>query len=171
MAQGLRRPERHSRQPSKVANTISRGNSNHNGNKSIASVQATTDHIKRVLCAPQSGAVSTLEPSSADVDNRPLSELLPSLTSSNEVDLQLYALVAVIIELFVQTWYSKITPDQAFVREVVQIIAHCTRDLERRLHDVDLECLLFDELPALLDAHISGTRVIDQFGASLLSPS
>lgn len=78
------------------------------------------------------------------------------MTSSNEVDLQLYAFIAIIIREFVQTWYSKITPDQVFVEEVVNVIAHCTRALEQRLRNVDLESLLLDELPELLEVHVQG---------------
>jgi len=66
--------------------------------------------------------------------------------------------VAVIIKEFVHTWYAKITPDQAFVEEVVKIIAHCTRALEQRLRKVDLEALLFDELPELFDSHVVAYR-------------
>lgn len=73
------------------------------------------------------------------------------------MDLQLYAFIAIIIREFVQTWYAKITPDQVFVEEVVKIIAHCTRALEQRLRKVDLESLLFDELPELLEVHVQGT--------------
>jgi hypothetical protein len=92
----------------------------------------------------------------------PIDEILPPLTSSNEVDLQLYAFIAIIIREFVHTWYTKITPDSVFVEEVVQIIAHCTRALEQRLRNVDVESLLFDELPDLLDVHIQGlTRIPD----------
>ena len=72
------------------------------------------------------------------------------------MDLQIYAFIAIIIREFVQTWYSKITPDQVFVEEVVKIIAHCTRALEQRLRNVDLEGLLFDELPELLGVHVHG---------------
>jgi hypothetical protein len=86
----------------------------------------------------------------------PIDEILPPLTSSNEVDLQLYAFIAIIIREFVQTWYSKITPDQVFVEEVVNVIAHCTRALEQRLRNVDLESLLLDELPELLEVHVQG---------------
>jgi len=76
------------------------------------------------------------------------------------VDLQLYAFIAIIIREFVQTWYTKITPDQVFVEEVVQIIAHCTRGLEQRLRKVDLESLIFDELPELLDVHVQGSPIV-----------
>lgn len=80
--------------------------------------------------------------------------MLPPLTSSNEVDLQLYAIISVVIRDFVQAWYSKITPDQVFVSEVILIIAHCTRALEQRLQGVDLEALLLDEIPELIQAHL-----------------
>lgn len=55
-----------------------------------------------------------------------------------------------------QTWYNKITPDETFVAEIVQIIAHCSRTLEQRLKKVDLESLLLDELPDLVDRHVEG---------------
>jgi hypothetical protein len=42
------------------------------------------------------------------------------------------------------------------VEEVVQIIAHCTRALEQRIRNVDMESLVFDELPDLLDVHVRG---------------
>jgi hypothetical protein len=78
------------------------------------------------------------------------------------VDRQLYALIAIIIKEFVLSWYSKITADQSFINEVLQVIAHCTRALEQRLREVDVAQLVLDELPALLEAHIiceyTGTR-------------
>lgn len=108
---------------------------------------ATTAFVRRVLCA---GQIST---------SQPLEEILPPLTSSNEVDLQLYAIIAVIIKDFVQAWYARITPDHEFVDEVVQIIAHCTRGLEQRLRRVDLESLLLDEIPQLLIDHADGKSI------------
>lgn len=72
------------------------------------------------------------------------------------MDLQLYAFIAIIIREFVQAWYSKITPDPVFVEEIVKIIAHITRALEQRLRNVDLESLLLDELPELLEIHLQG---------------
>lgn len=92
----------------------------------------------------------------------PIGELLPPLTSSNEVDQELYAFIAIIIREFVHVWYTKITPDYVFVEEVVKIIAHCTRALEQRLRKVDLEALLFDELPDLLEIHFQAHKAAHQ---------
>ncbi|KXH38871.1 PXA domain-containing protein [Colletotrichum nymphaeae SA-01] len=113
--------------------------------------KATAAFIRRVLCSKHLAERGRATPS-------PIEELLPPLTSRNDVDLQLYALISVILREYVQVWYSKITPDDTFVDEIVQIIAHCTRALEQRLRKVDLESLLFDELPDLLDRHILAYR-------------
>ncbi|OLN93932.1 PXA domain protein 1 [Colletotrichum chlorophyti] len=113
--------------------------------------KATAAFIRRVLCSKHLAEKGRTTPA-------PIEELLPPLTSRNDVDLQLYALIAVILREYVQAWYSKITPDDTFVDEIVQIIAHCTRALEQRLRKVDLESLLLDELPDLLDKHILAYR-------------
>lgn len=89
-------------------------------------------------------------------DTDALDELLPSLTSSNDIDFQLYAIIAIVIKDTLHSWYGKITPDQSFVGKVIQIIAHCTRAVEGRLRRVDLEALVFDELPELIDNHVRG---------------
>jgi hypothetical protein len=123
--------------------------------------KATAAFIRRTLCAHNvllgNGEKGRNTP-------RPIDELLPPLTSSNDVDLQLYAIIAVIIKEFVYTWYSKITPDQVFVGEVIQVIAHCTRALEQRLRKVDLEALLLDEIPELLEAHVHGQYITTCIG-------
>jgi hypothetical protein len=152
MAQGNRRPTRHSRQQSRVAALVNTSEKRHADHSNVP--DETINYIKRVLCKKTPSATQT--DSSDDVDLKPLEELLPPLTSSNKIDIQLYALIAVVLNLFVQTWYNKITPDQDFVANVVQIIAHCTRGLEQRLRDVDLEGLLLEELPAVLNEHIDG---------------
>lgn len=105
--------------------------------------------IRRVLCPEASSSYGSNTP-------RPLQELLPPLTSSNEIDLQLYALLAIIIKEFVYSWYAKITTDHVFIDEVLQLIAHCTRALEQRLRQVDVDQLALDEIPGLLEAHIVG---------------
>lgn len=118
------------------------------GQAGAATDKNTIALIRRVLC-PQSNTYGSPSP-------RPLHELLPPLTSSNEVDIQLYALIAIIIKEFIYSWYSKITPDHAFVDELLQLIAHCTRALEERLRRVDVEQLVLDEIPRLVEAHIIG---------------
>lgn len=115
--------------------------------------KATAAFIRRTLCAHN---VLLGNGEKGGTTPRPIDELLPPLTSSNEVDLQLYGIISVIIKEFVQTWYSKITPDHVFVNEVIQVIAHCTRALEQRLRKIDLEGLLLDEIPALLEEHLIG---------------
>ncbi|KAL2848126.1 PXA domain-containing protein [Aspergillus pseudoustus] len=127
--------------------------------------KATAALIRRVLC-PQSGNFGGATLSSAP------EELLPPLTSSNDVDRQLYALIAIIIKEFVYSWYSKITADQSFTNELLQVIAHCTRALEQRLREVDATQLVLDEIPALLEAHIISYRLAkEQSYLSGLSPS
>lgn len=114
----------------------------------VTSQKPTASLIRRVLC-PHASHDARSTP-------HPIGELLPPLTSSNEVDLQLYAIIAIIIKEFVYAWYAKITPDHVFVDEVVQIIAHCTRALEERLRRVDVKALVFDEIPGLVVAHVCG---------------
>ncbi|SPQ22432.1 e5fcc9b1-a13e-4ac0-b118-a10c82b61714 [Thermothielavioides terrestris] len=113
--------------------------------------EATAFLVRRILC-PQQADKGRNSPTSIEDD-------LPPLTSRNDMDLQLYALLAIILREYVQSWYAKITPDETFVAEIVQIVAHITRALEQRLRKVDLESLLFDELPDLLDRHITAYRV------------
>ncbi|KGQ00730.1 hypothetical protein PAAG_12608 [Paracoccidioides lutzii Pb01] len=121
--------------------------------------KATASLIRRVLC-PQSNSHGSDQRERGT--SRSLEELLPPLTSSNEVDLQLYALIAIIIKEFVNVWYSKITTDHTFTDEVIQIIAHCTRALEQRLRQVDVDSLVLDEIPALIEAHVVAYRTASQ---------
>ncbi|CAG8975427.1 hypothetical protein HYALB_00010374 [Hymenoscyphus albidus] len=132
--------------PEKIAS----GTSTRNLASDPASDRSTIFLIRRTLCS-HLGDKGRSTPA-------PIDEILPPLTSSNEVDLQLYAFIAIIIREFVHTWYAKITPDPVFVEEVVKIIAHCTRALEQRLRKVDMESLLLDELPELLDVHLQAYR-------------
>ncbi|KAI9727683.1 MAG: hypothetical protein M1828_005911 [Chrysothrix sp. TS-e1954] len=113
----------------------------------------TAGFIRRTVCNEE-----------GDDTGAPTSVLdaLPPLTSSNDVDLELYAIVAAIIQDYVHPWYQKITPDRDLVEEVVHIIAHCTRALEQRLRKVDLEELALNRLPKILDAHLDSWRLAQQ---------
>lgn len=124
------------------------------------STEATSAFVRRILCAHHVRSGAVVEGGRGRTTPLPLEDLLPPLTTSNAVDLQLYAIIAIVIRDFVQTWYTKISPDQQFTDEIIQIIAHCTRALEQRLRLVDLHALLLDELPALLDAHVAGNSLL-----------
>lgn len=134
--------------------TTSRSEARTNGD--VASNKAAAAFIRRTLCAHHVSSNILAGGEKGKTSQKPLDELLPPLTSSNEVDLQLYAIISVIIKEFVNAWYAKITPDHVFVDEVIQIIAHCTRALEQRLRQVDLEALILDEAPRLVEDHIEG---------------
>ncbi|QUC18641.1 uncharacterized protein UV8b_02882 [Ustilaginoidea virens] len=110
--------------------------------------RATQSLIRKVLLPRESGDKGR------DCQT-PIDQLLPPLTSRNDVDLQLYALLAIILREYIQAWYSKITPDEQFVAEVVRVIAHCTRALEQRVRVLDLENLLFNEIPEMVDRHVT----------------
>ena len=119
--------------------------------------KATAALVRRVLVPNSHGGT----------DTSPIDQLLPPLTSSNEVDLQLYAIIAVIVKEFVASWYNKITPDQGFVEELVRIIAHCTRALEERIRSVDIGSLVLDEIPELVKSHIKGWLLAHKIIAKL----
>ena len=139
----ISRPASHSRHPSPVRSAT-------NTDVSDTSIIIL---VRRVLC-PHSHNNAGRE--------RPIEEILPPLTSSNEVDLQLYAIIAVVIKDLVQSWYAKITPDQGFVEEIMKIIAHCTRSLESRMRCIDLESLVLDEIPEVVERHIWGMYLLSQ---------
>ncbi|KAF3080694.1 hypothetical protein TWF569_006591 [Orbilia oligospora] len=112
---------------------------------------------KRVLCA-HAPVGKTIE------------EVLPALTSLPKVDLQLYGFISIILRDFVQSWYQKITPDHEFIDEIVLIIAHCTLSLEQRIRQVDLETLLLEEAPVLLETHVKDYRVALERQSTALFP-
>lgn len=141
-----------SQQPSAAGGAVGARRGNRTTTADPLSDRTTAFLIRRVLC-PQISDKGKASPP-------PIEDLLPPLTSRNDVDLQLYALIAIILREFVQNWYNKITPDETFVAEIVHIIAHITRAVEQRLRKLDLESLLLDEIPDLLDRHITGQRPI-----------
>lgn len=135
--------------------------SNRPGPVDPLSDRATLSLIRRTLYPQQLG-------DKGRDAQRPIEELLPPLTSRNDVDLQLYALLAIIMREFVQSWYGKITTDETFVPEILHIIAHCTTALEQRFRKLDMESLFLDEIPELLDRHATARRVASR---AALQPS
>jgi hypothetical protein len=120
-------------------------------NEDYLSDRATVSLVRRVLVAENNNGPE------ARGTSLPLEALLPPLTSANDVDIQLYAIIAIVIKDFVNVWYTKITPDHAFVDEVIQIIAHCSRALEQRLRQTDLIELCLNDIPSLFERHVVGT--------------
>jgi len=123
-------------------------------------VETTTDDaaaslVRRILGSHQLNisSYSTTQQHAGD-HTQAIDTNLPPLTSSNETDLQLYAIIAVLIKDCVHSWYSRFTTDHTFVDELLQTIAHCTRALEERFRKADLECLLLDTIPAAIDIHV-----------------
>ena len=126
-------------------------------NNDFTSLPTTLALIQRVL-APDKPIVDETYVSLSTIE-----EILPPLTSSNEIDVELYAILAIIVKDFVNTWYTKITPDHTFVEEIIQIFAHCSRELEQRLRQLDTTALLLDEVPLLLQHHVDGQKQGDKY--------
>lgn len=133
-------------------------------NDAVTADDETISFIKRTLCSKPRRTGPSSTNIEEDALDKPLEQLLPPLTSDNAIDIQLYGIISVVINQFVQSWYHQISPDTEFVAEIVLIIAHCTRGIEERLRHLDLESLLLDELPGLLSDHIDG---IYNYSASL----
>ena len=153
---GDRRPG-HSRHASRITKpTIGNGAVRQRDQLRQDDDKQTLAYIKSILCSGDAQTGPLSETLTNEVAAKSLDELLPPLTSSNEMDVQLYAIIAVVLNQFVQSWYKVITSDEDFVNEIVHVIAHCTRGIEQRLRHVDLLQVLLDELPALLLAHIDG---------------
>ncbi|ODQ50839.1 hypothetical protein SAICODRAFT_73050 [Saitoella complicata NRRL Y-17804] len=83
---------------------------------------------------------------------------LPTLTNSARVDEELYALLALVLRDFIQTWYGAITQDETFIQEIILVVAHILSRLEQRLRETNVETLLLEELPALLQLHVRTYR-------------
>jgi hypothetical protein len=153
--------------PSSSPQSVSQRAPNLRGRSDASTTDSTSERatlalIRRTLVADGNNGTDTrLSPA-------PIEGVLPPLTSSNDVDVQLYAIVAIVVKDFVNSWYSKITPDRSFVDEVIQITAHCSRALEQRIRQVDVTELILDELPVLVENHIAGEQRVDR--GKVLSP-
>lgn len=84
---------------------------------------------------------------------------LPRLTSSDCVNKELYALLGLIIRQFVNSWYTRISDNPSFVFEITQTISAVTQQVECRVLALELEEVLLDDLPYVLDAHIQDYRL------------
>ena len=88
-------------------------------------------------------------------------EQLPALTSSTNVDMELYAFIGLLLQQFVFSWYSRISFDQngEFSNELIGVVAHMTRNIQQRIRAVDWGILLFDKLPIIFMRHMNAIRL------------
>lgn len=121
--------------------------------ESAAPEKATAAFIRRILCGHH---VSL--PTGYTGKDGGISVHLPPLTSSNDIDLELYALLASLVRDYIQPWYGKITPDRAFLDELILVVAHVCRAVEGRARKVDWTLLLLDTIPNVVLAHVEAYR-------------
>lgn len=128
--------------------------------KSISEkAQSGTEHLIRQIFLPKE---------SHELDWR---DRLPALTSSDDVNIEIYALFGLICRQFIQAWYYKIVDDPAFIYDISSVLAHVTRQLEERVSQIDMFGFLLDELPMILDAHIQDVRMVKERYRSSLLPA
>lgn len=90
---------------------------------------------------------------------------LPSLTSSNELDIRLYGLISLLLKNFVFGWYNDKLDLQArdeFTQELIYLIAHICRNLQERINvaNDDFVKLLITDIPYLLLKHLQSLEDI-----------
>jgi hypothetical protein len=85
------------------------------------------------------------------------------------VDIEMYALIGLLLRNFVNKWFKNMTDDGEFVNQLINVIAQLSREIERRLKQFDVARLLLDDVPLLLDVHLLGYRkVTRELGSSFL---
>jgi hypothetical protein len=114
--------------------------------------RATASYIRRTLLAHHTALAS----GQSSGPPKSIHELLPRLTSSDDLDLQLYGMISVLLKEFVNSWYGKITPDHQFMEEMLLVMAHVAREMETRARRVDWEGWIVDEVPGILEGHLNG---------------
>lgn len=85
---------------------------------------------------------------------------LPPLTSSNDLDIRLYALFSLLINDFIFGWYENslnLGEKDNFTKELIFIFAHISRNLQERINKShnDFIRLIITDLPYLLNDHFN----------------
>lgn len=118
-----------------------------------------TEHLIRQIFLPRE---------SHQIDWR---DRLPTLSSSDEVNIEIYALFGLICRQFIQAWYYKIIDDPAFIYDISSVLAHVVKQLEERLGTIDMFGFLLDEIPMILEEHIKDVRLVRERYKSILLPA
>ena len=87
-------------------------------------------------------------------------------SGTEQLDVQLYTLLALICRGFISPWYAKISRERTFFLEIVRVSRHVFRQLEARLvnlgHDdqqIDKLHFLCTSIPRILERHIQDYRM------------
>lgn len=87
---------------------------------------------------------------------------LPPLTTSNNLDIHLYAFFSLLVDNFILKWYDErqglnLLSKDEFLNELIFLFAHITRDLNERCRNNkdELIKLFLIDIPYLLESHIS----------------
>lgn len=97
---------------------------------------------------------------------------LPRLTESEKLNLQIYAFFALACRQFVSSWHTAIiSDDNEFLSDLCGIVARLVHVLEERIQKLNLSDVLLDDIPYLLETHISNIRLIKDRISSGLLPS
>lgn len=124
-----------------------------------AKQQSGTEHLIRQVFLPKE---------SHQLDWR---DKLPLLTSSDQVNIEIYAFFGLICRQFIQAWYYKIVDDPAFIYDISAVLAHVTRQIEERVVQIDMFELALDELPTIIEAYIKDVRMVHARYKSSLLPA
>ncbi|KAI8872341.1 hypothetical protein GQ42DRAFT_161385 [Ramicandelaber brevisporus] len=79
---------------------------------------------------------------------------VPLTRSRGPLDAALQSLLALVFRDLVREHISKITPNRDFDHEVMRVIGHVTRELERRCKAINWPSLLLIEVPNIVQLHI-----------------
>lgn len=116
-----------------------------------------TEHLIRQIFLPKE---------SKQLDWR---DRLPTLSSSDKVNIEIYALFGLICRQFIQSWYYQIVDDPKFLYDISSVLAQIVKQLEERMRRIDAFEFLLDDVPLVLETHINDVRLVNErFGSSLL---
>lgn len=85
-------------------------------------------------------------------------DLLPPLTSSNDLDIRLYAFFSLLLNNFVFGWYSgslNLDSRTEFTKELIFLLAHVSRNIQERIQHCndDVIQMLITDIPYLVEKH------------------
>ncbi|KAG5438391.1 hypothetical protein PCANB_002880 [Pneumocystis canis] len=93
------------------------------------------------------------------------SDKLPALTSSALVDVELYSIIAIICRDYINIWYEQMTHDKSFVEELLFLVSHVVKELEKRFFMIKHETLFLQNIrkaQKIVQADINSHMTFDE---------